>query len=113
MHALGSEMRALANDLNYDREVIRVWFCNKRQALKNSAKRIKQSTPNGESNNQHISPQNSTKNLSIDPLLNNEFRIFKTESNVADMNSTFSNLNNSDEDKPDFQSIEKFSPKGK
>jgi hypothetical protein len=51
-------MSTLAQQLNYDREVIRVWyefilfdelvlkiyilrFCNKRQALKNSAKKFK------------------------------------------------------------------------
>ena len=35
-------MTMLANKLNYDREVIRVWFCNKRQALKNTIKKFKQ-----------------------------------------------------------------------
>lgn len=34
-------MTMLANKLNYDREVIRVWFCNKRQALKNTIKKFK------------------------------------------------------------------------
>ncbi|CAF4567731.1 unnamed protein product, partial [Rotaria magnacalcarata] len=34
-------MSTIAQELNYDREVIRVWFCNKRQALKNSAKKSK------------------------------------------------------------------------
>ena len=37
----GAEMTELADKLNYDREVIRVWFCNKRQALKNTIKRLK------------------------------------------------------------------------
>lgn len=37
----GSEMTMLATQLGYEREVIRVWFCNKRQALKNAAKRNK------------------------------------------------------------------------
>jgi hypothetical protein len=40
-HPSGVDMSILAQQLNYDREVIRVWFCNKRQALKNSAKKFK------------------------------------------------------------------------
>ncbi|CAF0732878.1 unnamed protein product [Adineta steineri] len=40
-HPSGIDMSTLAQQLNYDREVIRVWFCNKRQALKNSAKKFK------------------------------------------------------------------------
>lgn len=38
-------MTELADKLNYDREVIRVWFCNKRQALKNTIKKLKQEGP--------------------------------------------------------------------
>ena len=39
-------MTDLSEKLNYDREVIRVWFCNKRQALKNTIKKLKaQETP--------------------------------------------------------------------
>ena len=34
-------MTELSQKLNYDREVIRVWFCNKRQALKNTIKKLK------------------------------------------------------------------------
>lgn len=33
-HPSGFEMTTLSNKLHYDREVIRVWFCNKRQAMK-------------------------------------------------------------------------------
>ncbi|KAI0227030.1 POU domain, class 6, transcription factor 2 [Lamellibrachia satsuma] len=40
-HPSGAEMTELAGKLNYDREVIRVWFCNKRQALKNTIKKLK------------------------------------------------------------------------
>ncbi|CAF1285178.1 unnamed protein product [Rotaria magnacalcarata] len=40
-HPSGTDMSTIAQELNYDREVIRVWFCNKRQALKNSAKKSK------------------------------------------------------------------------
>lgn len=43
-HPSGAEMTELAEKLNYDREVVRVWFCNKRQALKNTIKKLK-STP--------------------------------------------------------------------
>lgn len=39
--SLGLEMTALADFLQYDREVIRVWFCNKRQATKSTIKRMK------------------------------------------------------------------------
>ena len=41
----GAEMTEMAEKLNYDREVIRVWFCNKRQALKNTIKRLKSDLP--------------------------------------------------------------------
>jgi hypothetical protein len=34
---LGSEISNLASGLGYDREVVRIWFCNKRQASKNTA----------------------------------------------------------------------------
>lgn len=47
---VGSEMTAIANKLGYDREVVRVWFCNKRQAVKHAAKRFKpdtSTTPDG------------------------------------------------------------------
>lgn len=43
----GADMTMLANKLNYDREVIRVWFCNKRQALKNTIKKFKTEGPGG------------------------------------------------------------------
>ncbi|XP_039192669.1 POU domain, class 6, transcription factor 2 isoform X2 [Crotalus tigris] len=44
-HPSGQEMTEIAQKLNYDREVVRVWFCNKRQALKNTIKRLKQNEP--------------------------------------------------------------------
>lgn len=34
-------MTALAERLGYEREVVRVWFCNKRQAKKNTIKKLK------------------------------------------------------------------------
>jgi hypothetical protein len=37
----GAEMTDLSGKLRYDREVIRVWFCNKRQGLKNTIKKFK------------------------------------------------------------------------
>ncbi|XP_034243559.1 POU domain, class 6, transcription factor 1-like isoform X2 [Thrips palmi] len=37
-HPSGTEITALAHQLGYDREVIRIWFCNKRQALKNTVR---------------------------------------------------------------------------
>ncbi|KAM9774541.1 POU domain, class 6, transcription factor 2 isoform 1-T3 [Syngnathus typhle] len=46
-HPSGQEMTEIAEKLNYDREVVRVWFCNKRQALKNTIKRLKQPDNNG------------------------------------------------------------------
>ncbi|XP_051865572.1 POU domain, class 6, transcription factor 1 [Pristis pectinata] len=39
-HPTGQEMTEIAEQLNYDREVVRVWFCNKRQTLKNTIKRL-------------------------------------------------------------------------
>lgn len=35
----GAQMNALAEQLGYDKEVVRVWFCNKRQTLKNAYKK--------------------------------------------------------------------------
>ncbi|XP_063808358.1 POU domain, class 6, transcription factor 1 isoform X2 [Pseudophryne corroboree] len=34
----GQEITDIAKELNYDREVVRVWFCNRRQTLKNTSK---------------------------------------------------------------------------
>ncbi|XP_064899525.1 POU domain, class 6, transcription factor 1 isoform X1 [Columba livia] len=34
----GPEITDIARQLNYDREVVRVWFCNRRQTLKNTSK---------------------------------------------------------------------------
>ncbi|NXN91145.1 PO6F1 factor, partial [Rhinopomastus cyanomelas] len=34
----GPEITEIAKELNYDREVVRVWFCNRRQTLKNTSK---------------------------------------------------------------------------
>lgn len=38
-HPSSAEMNALAERLGYDKEVVRVWFCNKRQTLKNNYKK--------------------------------------------------------------------------
>ncbi|KAJ8336874.1 hypothetical protein SKAU_G00380940 [Synaphobranchus kaupii] len=40
-HPSGQDMTEIAEKLSYDREVVRVWFCNKRQSLKNTIKRLK------------------------------------------------------------------------
>ncbi|EEC05119.1 pou domain transcription factor, putative [Ixodes scapularis] len=40
-HPSGTEMTELAEELNYDREVVRVWFCNKRQAFKTYMKKLR------------------------------------------------------------------------
>ena len=37
---LGAEMSKLAEELNYEREIIRIWFCNKRQVLKNTVRQL-------------------------------------------------------------------------
>jgi class 6 POU domain transcription factor len=39
-HPTGNEMTELADALHKDREVVRVWFCNKRQALRNTIKKL-------------------------------------------------------------------------
>ena len=52
----GSEMTVMANKLGYDREVVRVWFCNKRQALKNASKRLKPDTSTTTTLDDHTSP---------------------------------------------------------
>lgn len=40
---LGTEITGLAHQLGYEREVIRIWFCNKRQALKNTVRMMSKS----------------------------------------------------------------------
>ena len=57
-HPDSTQMTELADKLNYDREVIRVWFCNKRQALKNTVRRIENDT-----NNNHNIKTNLTNSL--------------------------------------------------
>ncbi|KAF4525258.1 hypothetical protein B566_EDAN012794 [Ephemera danica] len=42
-HPSGAEITALAQQLGYEREVIRIWFCNKRQALKNTVRMMSKS----------------------------------------------------------------------
>ncbi|RLV64446.1 hypothetical protein DV515_00017480 [Chloebia gouldiae] len=34
----GAEITRIAQELRYEREVVRVWFCNRRQTLKNTSK---------------------------------------------------------------------------
>ncbi|XP_041478317.1 POU domain, class 6, transcription factor 2-like isoform X3 [Lytechinus variegatus] len=53
-HPTGAEMTALAQELNYDREVIRVWFCNKRQALKNTIKKLKAAEATMNNNSEEV-----------------------------------------------------------
>ena len=63
----GADMTMLAQKLNYDREVIRVWFCNKRQALKNTLKKVKQEivSPNGAVSNVSLNVSNSGTSTTI------------------------------------------------
>lgn len=42
----GTDITALAQALGYEREVIRIWFCNKRQALKNTVRMMSKGMPN-------------------------------------------------------------------
>lgn len=60
-------MTMLAQKLNYDREVIRVWFCNKRQALKNTLKKLKQNESGGgmESSDHSDADDSSQMNTSL------------------------------------------------
>jgi hypothetical protein len=39
----GAEITVLGQQLGYEREVIRIWFCNKRQALKNTVRMMSKS----------------------------------------------------------------------
>ena len=38
MLSAGQEITRLASCLGYEREVVRIWFCNRRQALKNTVR---------------------------------------------------------------------------
>jgi class 6 POU domain transcription factor len=42
---IGAEITTLAHQLGYEREVIRIWFCNKRQALKNTVRMMSKDSP--------------------------------------------------------------------
>jgi len=61
----GADMTMLANKLNYDREVIRVWFCNKRQALKNTIKKFKGNGGLDESGNADSPGEDMSPNQSL------------------------------------------------
>ncbi|CAL7950377.1 unnamed protein product [Xylocopa violacea] len=43
-HPNGNEITSLAQRLGYDREVIRIWFCNKRQSMKNAVRLMTKDT---------------------------------------------------------------------
>ncbi|XP_076750583.1 POU-domain protein pdm3 isoform X3 [Xylocopa sonorina] len=43
-HPNGNEITNLAQRLGYDREVIRIWFCNKRQSMKNAVRLMTKDT---------------------------------------------------------------------
>ncbi|KAL7014220.1 hypothetical protein ACKWTF_015809 [Chironomus riparius] len=45
-HPSGTDITSLAQALGYEREVIRIWFCNKRQALKNTVRMMSKGMPN-------------------------------------------------------------------
>ncbi|XP_041036118.1 POU domain, class 6, transcription factor 1 [Carcharodon carcharias] len=60
-HPTGQEMTEIAEQLNYDREVVRVWFCNKRQTLKNTIKRLQQNDSTGTGSIERLS--DSTVNI--------------------------------------------------
>ena len=62
-------MTMLANKLNYDREVIRVWFCNKRQALKNTIKKFK-TGPGGLDDSGTMSPSEQMSPNQLQSQLN-------------------------------------------
>ena len=36
LYNLGREINTIATEIGYDRDVVRVWFCNKRQSLRNN-----------------------------------------------------------------------------
>ncbi|XP_037089831.1 POU domain, class 6, transcription factor 1-like [Pollicipes pollicipes] len=44
-HPSGQEITQLAGRLGYEREVVRIWFCNKRQALKNTVRLMAKPAP--------------------------------------------------------------------
>ena len=58
-HPDAAQMCQLAKQLNYDKEVIRVWFCNKRQSLKNKELRRKNGTASIDDPNSNQSLESS------------------------------------------------------
>jgi hypothetical protein len=62
----------LARRLNYDREVIRVWFCNKRQALKNRYGKIKSNNESSAADGAAESRSSSSSSTSSSPTTSQE-----------------------------------------
>lgn len=53
IHPSGYELANLATRLHLEREVVRVWFCNKRQALKNQIRKIEPNNMDGSDMGNH------------------------------------------------------------
>ena len=89
-HPSGADMTLLANKLNNDREVIRVWFCNKRQALKNTIKKYKTGD---------ISLQNDNSNGLVSSLTSNNQQqttsIFEHSTAITQANESVSGVGGS------------------
>ncbi len=90
-HPSGSDMTVLANKLSYDREVIRVWFCNKRQALKNTVKKFKSDDPFSNSNDLTPTTNDGEANLLVSSIAS-------TSNSDSNDDSNNNNNNNNQEE---------------
>ena len=88
-HPSCTDMTILSNKLNYDREVIRVWFCNKRQALKNTIKKYKTGD---------ISLQNDNSDGLVSSLTSNnqqQTSLFEHSTTISQTNESISGVGGS------------------
>ena len=98
-HPIPAQMTELADKLNYDREVIRVWFCNKRQALKNTVRRIENNNHiNGSSGESVNNLNHNNNNINSNNLNNNNMNgtVFQVKLNGIDATTAASSFNNNE-----------------
>lgn len=98
-HPIPAQMTELADKLNYDREVIRVWFCNKRQALKNTVRRIENNNHINSSSGECVNNLNHNNNNNNNNMNgnNNNGTVFQVKLNgINETINTSSSYNNNE-----------------
>ena len=60
VYVSGADITAMGEQLGYEREVVRIWFCNKRQALKNTVRMMAKAPPSHSHSHSHHLPSPHT-----------------------------------------------------